>query len=285
MKSKVTLFLLAMVICASSQAQENALAKVHYTFIHINDTTQHDKKHQDEMVLYLGQNRSYYTSYASYRMQEQVQKQMEDPAFDGNIQINGIGSATPESYFFTHSQKQLKKTYKLLQQQYLLDQEFPVQEWIIGSETRDIGGYVCQKAEADFKGRRYTAWFTTEIPFQAGPWKLQGLPGLILEAYDQKKEVNFLYAGFDKLDETTTVALTVPENAVETDEKSLTTLVEAVKKNPAAAAKASAQSGGGSSSSGSAFSKMDMSRIKSMSVQKSDISKSPVTNNPIELAD
>lgn len=285
MKLNSTLLLLALMISASSYAQENALAKVHYTFVHINDTTQTDKKHQDEMVLYLGQNSSYYTSYASYRMQEQVQKQMDDPAFDGNIQIKGIGSATPESYFFTRSPKQLKKTYKLLQQQYVLDQEFPVLEWAVGSETRDIGGYLCQKAEADFKGRRYTAWFTTEIPFQAGPWKLQGLPGLVLEAYDQKKEVSFLYAGFDKLDETTTVALAIPENAVETDEKSLAKLVDAVKKNPAAAAKASAQSGGGSSSSSSAFSKVDISRIKSMSVHKSDISKSPVTNNPIELAD
>lgn len=285
MKSKITLFLVAFVISASSKAQENALAKVHYTFIHINDTTQTDKKHQDETVLYLGQNSSYYTSYASYRVQEQLQKQMEDPAFDGNLLIKGTGSATPESYFFSHSEKQLKKTYRLHQQQYLLDQEFPVLEWTVGNETRDIGGYVCQKAEADFKGRRYTAWFTTEIPFQAGPWKLHGLPGLILEAYDQNKEVNFLYAGFDKLNETTAVSMAVPENAVETDEKSLTKLIEAVKKNPAAAAKASAQSGGGNSSSGTAFSKVDMSRIKSMTVQKSDISKSPVTNNPIELAD
>src|SRR5690606_31924153 len=107
--------------------------------------------------------------------------------------------------------------------------------------------------EADFKGRRYTAWFTTEIPLPFGPWKLHGLPGLILEAYDQNKEVGFLYAGFDKMEDVSHI-VGIPESAMEADEKSLQKLIESVKKNPSAAAKASAQSGGPPSSSSSPLS-------------------------------
>ena len=40
-----------------------------------------------------------------------------------------------------------------------------------------MASFDCQKAECDFRGRRWEAWFTTEIPVGEGPWKLRGLPG------------------------------------------------------------------------------------------------------------
>lgn len=65
--------------------------------------------------------------------------------------------------------------------------------WDLQNEKKKIGSLTCQKAVTRFRGRDYTAWFTINIPIPAGPWKLNGLPGLILEAYDDKREVNFLF--------------------------------------------------------------------------------------------
>jgi GLPGLI family protein len=61
------------------------------------------------------------------------------------------------------------------------------QKWEIHDDTLTVAGYLCQKAICLFGGRNYTAWFTSDIPINNGPWKFGGLPGLILKVYDNDK--------------------------------------------------------------------------------------------------
>ncbi|CAM2822367.1 GLPGLI family protein [Chryseobacterium flavum] len=63
--------------------------------------------------------------------------------------------------------------------------------WTISDETKKIENYTVQKASAKFGGRSWTAWFSKEIPFNEGPFKFRGLPGLIFELSDAKN--NFIY--------------------------------------------------------------------------------------------
>lgn len=74
---------------------------------------------------------------------------------------------------------------------YLIIDTLPKINWQIFEEQKTILNYVCQKAIGIFRGRSYTAWFTTAIPIPAGPWKLNGLPGIIMGANDDKNEVFF----------------------------------------------------------------------------------------------
>ncbi|UQB67714.1 GLPGLI family protein [Epilithonimonas zeae] len=69
--------------------------------------------------------------------------------------------------------------------------ETPVFEWKILPETVKIGDYQTQKAETKFGGRTWYAWFTQEIPFQDGPYKFSGLPGLIVKVQDTKGDYSF----------------------------------------------------------------------------------------------
>ena len=58
-------------------------------------------------------------------------------------------------------------------------------KWVIKNESKNIDKYNCTKAICNFRGRNYTAWFSTDIPVTVGPWKFNGLPGLIFEITDE----------------------------------------------------------------------------------------------------
>lgn len=64
-------------------------------------------------------------------------------------------------------------------------------DWVIQDETKQVLGYVCKKALCTYRGRTWTAWYALEIPILDGPWKLCGLPGLILQAEDDKGHFSF----------------------------------------------------------------------------------------------
>lgn len=52
---------------------------------------------------------------------------------------------------------------------------------VVEDSTRTILDYQCIMATTDYHGRKWTVWFTPEIPMQDGPWKFRGLPGVALE--------------------------------------------------------------------------------------------------------
>lgn len=56
--------------------------------------------------------------------------------------------------------------------------------WAISNEVKKMGNRICRKATMQFRGRNYTAWFDEKIKLINGPWKYGGLPGLIMEIYD-----------------------------------------------------------------------------------------------------
>lgn len=66
------------------------------------------------------------------------------------------------------------------------EEPLPQFEWELMEAVDTIAGYTCSTAKTSFRGREWTVWFTMEIPISAGPWKFNGLPGLILKAQDDK---------------------------------------------------------------------------------------------------
>ena len=54
--------------------------------------------------------------------------------------------------------------------------------WTLSDDTLTVSGYLCQQATAKYRGVEWRVWYTEEVPSSAGPWRLRGLPGLIVKA-------------------------------------------------------------------------------------------------------
>lgn len=76
--------------------------------------------------------------------------------------------------------------------------KMPTINWTMTNEVKEIIGYRCQKATTELGGRMWTVWFTQEIPVNAGPYLLEGLPGLILEAKDDEGHYHYTCTSFTK---------------------------------------------------------------------------------------
>jgi GLPGLI family protein len=187
-------------VSAQAQQPEPMLFKVEYQFIHLLNKAQNDTLHNEKLVLRVSPEGS---AYGRFDFETVIQKkELLPPPPPGSVTITAVGrpmaivndwGITDEALFFNHSKKEIQKTASVGVMLYSIKESYPTINWQITSNTKQVGEYTCQEATGTFAGRKYTAWFTTELPSQAGPWKLNGLPGTILEATDDKGEVFFIF--------------------------------------------------------------------------------------------
>lgn len=71
----------------------------------------------------------------------------------------------------------------------------PVQDWKLQDGDSIVCGYLCHKAETQYRGRKWYVCYAPDIPVGEGPWKLRGLPGMIL--YAESDGIRFECIGVD----------------------------------------------------------------------------------------
>jgi len=96
----------------------------------------------------------------------------------------------PDYNYFDFSTDSLKSLVNL-RISYLVEETIPLISWEFTDEEKLIDSIRVSKATTFFRGRKYIAWYSSEYPVKAGPWKLHGLPGLIFEAYDETRRFNW----------------------------------------------------------------------------------------------
>ncbi|AZA59601.1 GLPGLI family protein [Chryseobacterium indoltheticum] len=84
-------------------------------------------------------------------------------------------------------------------------------EWKILPDKQKIGEYNAQKATTKYGGREWTAWFSTDLPFQDGPYKFYGLPGLIVKIEDKTGSHSLTLVGNKTIQTTTEKEMNLPQ--------------------------------------------------------------------------
>lgn len=192
------LYLSILLFCAfkvNAQEVDKVKLRIHYAAEFKRFESSENTK-PDEKILDIGNSTSKFYSLWETRAEE-----VKDSVIShgGSFQevMNALGRLPyPRSYDYyavykNYPQKgELTYTDKVLKD-FIYEETIEKPEWIIIDKDTLIAGYNCQKAQAHFRGRTWDAWFTPDIPISDGPWKLCGLPGLILYAKDAKEDFLF----------------------------------------------------------------------------------------------
>lgn len=167
--------------------------RINYDMAFVTDTTKHPYEPQTEpMVLEVGEHSTKFYSYDKQRADSINREKM-------NRGEQNLVSGEKITWVL-HRDYPRKGQYALLDglglDRYVCMVKADEPKWsLVPDSTAEIMGYPCRLAVAEYKGRAWSAWYTDDVPLSYGPWKLMGLPGLVLRAYDAERHYVFEASG------------------------------------------------------------------------------------------
>jgi len=176
---------------------DNATYRCEYLVTYQLDSTNVSNKLSETMFLLIGSKTSKFLSLTTF-LRDSIN---ENSKSSSNLQqlMAVPKTAFNHTIFKNYPQGKITSTENIFKDYYKYEEPISLFNWIITNETKTISGYNCQKATATFAGRDYVAWFTNEIPIPNGPYKFNGLPGLIVKINDTKNHYEYKLTRFKKI--------------------------------------------------------------------------------------
>ena len=114
-----------------------------------------------------------------------------------NDSIVVVGSTSictdPKEYYFDFKEKKMVQLlYNVnCKSKVIIENKLEYPKWELKNEFKEISGYKTQKAIATINDRIWTVFFTKDLKENISPWKLVGLPGVIVEATENTSTYTF----------------------------------------------------------------------------------------------
>lgn len=215
MKKLLFLFIFFIAFYSNIAAQ-----RFTYEYKYAIDSIRKDSLTTEHMILDISKSGSKFYSKAKYEndsiIKAEVEKQMKTGA--SNIQMKSgykgsINFSVEKDYpdYKTYLLTNVGAVGGMSKYKVLDDRKI---EWKILKDQQKIGEFNAQKAETNFAGRKWIAWFTTDIPFQDGPYKFRGLPGLIVKIESADKTHTMELKGVKKMTDEQLTASNSPELSI-----------------------------------------------------------------------
>lgn len=202
MKKLLTLFLLAAFFGLNAQETANRFF-YELTFKPKKDSAKLEKV---MMILDITKDKSIYRDYTMVAQDSMLKIQVDQ------MQKSGVFKDVSKMMTMPKFSEKVYKFYPEMKVQYVerISSGFtPLNigynddakmNWQISNEKNKIGSYNTQKATTEFGGRKWNAWFSSDIPLQDGPYKFHGLPGLIVKIEDDGNNYSWELKGNKKVE-------------------------------------------------------------------------------------
>lgn len=122
----------------------------------------------------------------TFNTSESLYKPLEEDVAEEDIEGEGMRMRfrTPMNEFYVNSAESKRAVLQeFFGKKYLIEDSLKVLPWKIGTETKEIKGYVCRQATYYNEERKqnFVAWFTDKIRPFVGPETFNSLPGAVLQ--------------------------------------------------------------------------------------------------------
>jgi GLPGLI family protein len=189
----IKIILLLLVFAATSYAQNSkaVCGFVKYSYIRIVNKTI-----QKQAILYFNDSTSKFI-FDKTGFDENQETAMTNDGKSANVSFVSVDEEGSCIYRNFNNKEVIEREAKMgkIFDSHLYNDAWIAIDWQITNDTATISKFKCKKAIGNFRGRKYIVWFTEQVPLPYGPWKLFGLPGLIIEAQDDKKEFKIVFQG------------------------------------------------------------------------------------------
>lgn len=158
-----------------------------YSYKFIPDSTKIDSLLYEETRLEVFDNHTEFVSDNGAKRDSAIANAIKNNESPANVKLS-------KGLFINNVFKSEKSTYSI---EYVGIQPFkviqqPLTNWKLTKEKKIIQNYNCQKAEINYGGRTWEAWFTQDILIHDGPYVFANLPGLIVKINDLQNQHSFL---------------------------------------------------------------------------------------------
>lgn len=137
-------------------------------------------------ILQIGEENSKFFDYSAFRLDsvKQIKNVKDDVIKEYEKKMFKTDNLFDETIFNSVPGESFTVYADMIPDRYRYQEKAPAMTWTLIEGRDTVCGYECRKAETEYGGRKWKVWYAEEIPVPFGPWKLAGLPGLVLKAED-----------------------------------------------------------------------------------------------------